>query len=332
MKLNKQTVKGATRTLFFLLLGVGIVVWFWAKLSSEEKAQMWQAVTQTRIVPLVLAAVATLASHYVRAVRWQQLGEAIGCKVSRKCSFLAVMSGYLTNLAVPRLGEVVRCAMIKRESGVAIEKTLGTIITERAADFVLFLCLLAFTLLVQVDVFSAYVTKNFNLDATFYARLLLVCLGLGVVVLAAFWIFRKRIRKTGAYKLCAKLLKGLLEGIKSIFKLKHPWLFIAFSVLIWGLWVAGTFCCFYALKKTSHLNALQALVTTVMGAFGPMITPGGIGLQPAIFAEVLHSYRVALPIGYGCGWLNWMVSQLATILVGLYAFVYFSHIKKNAKR
>ncbi len=332
MKLDKQTAKGAARTLFFLLLGVGVVVWFWAKLTADEKAQMWQAVTQTRILPLVLAAVATLLSHYVRAVRWQQMGEAIGCKVTRKCSFLAVMSGYLTNLAVPRLGEVVRCAMLRRESGAPIEKTLGTIITERAADFVLFLCLLVLTVIVQADVFSAYVEKNFNVDSAFPARLLLVFVGLGIFAFAVFWIFRKRLCKTKAYTLCAKLLNGLLEGVKSISRLKHPWLFVGYSVLIWGLWVAGTLLCFYALKETSQLNAIQALVTTVMGAFGPMITPGGIGLQPAIFAEVLQSYAVALPIGYGCGWLNWMVSQIATILVGLYAFVYFSQRKKNAKQ
>ena len=91
----------------------------------------------------------------------------------------------------------------------------------------------------------------------------------------------------------------------------------------------GTFVCFQCLNETDILTPIQALVTTVLGAFGPMITPGGIGLQPAIFAEVLETYTISRPIGYVCGWLNWLSSQVGTIVVGLIAFIYFSTKKKR---
>ena len=126
-----------------------------------------------------------------------------------------------------------------------------------------------------------------------------------------------------------ELVKGFLEGIKSIFKLKNPLLFIFYSLLIWALWILGTFVCFKCLSQTEILNPIQALVTTVLGAFGPMITPGGIGLQPAIFAEVLETYTISRPIAYVCGWLSWISSQIGTIVVGLIAFVYFSFKKKK---
>jgi hypothetical protein len=61
-----------------------------------------------------------------------------------------------------------------------------------------------------------------------------------------------------------------------------------------------------------------------------MITPGGIGLQPAIFAEVLSSYDISRAISYVIGWLSWISSQIGTIVVGLIAFIYFSS-KKNLK-
>jgi hypothetical protein len=71
------------------------------------------------------------------------------------------------------------------------------------------------------------------------------------------------------------------------------------------------------------------MVTTVLGAFGPMITPGGIGLQPAIFAEVMQNYDISRAVGYVVGWLNWLSSQIGTIVVGLLAFIYFSANKKK---
>jgi uncharacterized protein (TIRG00374 family) len=255
------------------------------------------------------------------------MSETFNCKVSRTNSFLAVMSGYLTNLAVPRLGEVVRCTMLKKSDNIPIEKSLGTIVTERVIDMLIFAFLLLFTLIIQRDLLLNYIERNFNLNINNLFQLAIIGFVCLIVIIALFFAFKRKITNNKSYNKIKNLLIGFLEGIKSILKLKNPLLFIFYSLLIWGLWIAGTFICFQCLAETQCLNIIQALATTVIGAFGPMITPGGIGLQPAIFAEVLANYDISRAIGYVVGWLNWISSQIGTIIVGLIAFVYFSSKK-----
>lgn len=291
--------------------------------------QMWQSLSDTNIFWFALAVLVSLLSHYVRGLRWRLLGETFGCSVSRINSFLAVMSGYLTNLAVPRLGEVVRCTMLHKSDNVPIDKSIGSVLTERAADMVLFLLFLLLTLIFSTDVLTDYTQRNFNTDFGKYIMPLAVVAIVIAVLVAAFLIFGKRIRQNTLFKKITDFAKGLLQGIKSIIKLRRPWLFIFYSFAIWALWIIGTLCCFMAIEQTSGLNLVHALTTTVLGAFGPMITPGGIGLQPAIYAEVLQSFAIDRAVGYACGWLSWIASQSGTILVGLFAFIYFSFKKKT---
>lgn len=325
----KSKLRNILQTLFFTALGFAFIWWFWTKLETGEKTQIWDSLKQTNYLWFILAIAISLLSHYVRALRWRLMSETFSCKVSRTNSFLAVMSGYLTNLAVPRLGEVVRCTMLKQSDNIPIEKSLGTIVTERIIDMILFALLLLTTIVIQKDLLFNYIEKNFNLNIDNLFQLFIIGIVVLAIVMALFFAFKRKIQHNKTYNKTKDLIKGFLEGIKSIFKLKNPWLFIFYSILIWALWIFGTFICFQCLNQTDILNPIQALVTTVLGAFGPMITPGGIGLQPAIFAQVLETYTIAKPIGYVCGWLNWLSSQVGTIVVGLIAFIYFSTKKKR---
>lgn len=325
----KSKLRNILQTLFFTALGFAFIWWFWTKLETGEKTQIWDSLKQTNYLWFILAIAISLFSHYVRALRWRLMSETFSCKVSRTNSFLAVMSGYLTNLAVPRLGEVVRCTMLKQSDDIPIEKSLGTIVTERIIDMILFALLLLTTIVIQKDLLFNYIEKNLNLNIDNLIQLFIIGIVVIVIVVALFLAFKRKIQHNKTYNKTKDLIKGFLEGIKSIFKLKNPWLFIFYSILIWALWILGTFVCFQCLNETDILTLIQALVTTVLGAFGPMITPGGIGLQPAIFAEVLETYTISRPIGYVCGWLNWLSSQVGTIVVGLIAFIYFSTKKKK---
>ena len=51
--------------------------------------------------------------------------------------------GPFTNMAIPRAGEVARCTALNRLENIPISKLLGTVVLERAIDFLmlfLFLC------------------------------------------------------------------------------------------------------------------------------------------------------------------------------------------------
>jgi uncharacterized protein (TIRG00374 family) len=327
----KGKIKQPLQVIIFLALGLGFIWWFISKLSIKEREDLYASFSNADYFWLIIALVISIASCYIRALRWKQLLKPMGyCKVSTTTSFLAVMSGYLTNLAVPRLGEVVRCAMLKKSNQIPIEKTLGTVIVERAIDLIIFGLVMIIALFFGLNVIKNYAQAN--IDAAVVEKLKNLSIIVFIVLVIGILFFtlaRHKLKNKQFFIKIKAILLNLLQGMKSIFYLEKSILFIFYSFLIWFLWILGTYAIFQCFEVTSSLGFKVALVVTVLSSFGPMITPGGIGLYPAIVAETLLIYAIAKPIGYATGWLSWLVSQLGIVVLGLVGFVYFSKKHKS---
>lgn len=326
----KKTVK----LIIFLLIGLGFIWWFLSKLSHEEINQLFESFTNANYFWFIVALLVNVFSAVIRAFRWQQLITPMGYKSKFVPTFLAVMAGYLTNLAVPRLGEIVRCGLLGKNQKIPFEKTVGTVIIERTVDTLCFALFFFIALMIEFNYIKNYIYNNFNNIINFSSLKLFLIYGLIAIVIICLilLLFRKRIIQMKFYKKIAKFLSGFMEGIKSIFKLKNPWLFIFNSLFIWFLWIVGTYVIFLCFEQTSHLAFKIAFVATMLGAIGPAVTPGGIGLFPAIIAETLLMYGILRPVGYAAGWLLWIVSQIGILIFGLTGFVYFSKDKKENER
>lgn len=322
-------MKKVLKIIIFFAIGIGFIWWFMSKLTSEEINQLLSSFSNANYYWVGVAILINILSSLIRAIRWQQLIRPMGYNPKLTPTFLSVMCGYLANLAVPRLGEIVRCGLLRKKEKIPFEKAIGTVIIERAVDMILFILIFFIALLLEFNYIKDYIYNNFNHIFNFsqfkyYALFAFI----GIILIAGIlYIFRNRIKQTKLYIKIKDLILGLLEGIKSILKLKNPLLFIFNSLLIWFLWIFGTYIIFLCLPQTLHLSFKIAVITTVLGALGPMVTPGGIGIFPAIIAETLFIYGIVKPIGYAAGWILWIVSQLSSVVVGLFGFGYFSHKK-----
>lgn len=322
-------MKKVLKIIIFFAIGIGFIWWFMSKLTSEEINQLLSSFSNANYYWVGVAILINILSSLIRAIRWQQLIRPMGYNPKLTPTFLSVMCGYLANLAVPRLGEIVRCGLLRKKEKIPFEKAIGTVIIERAVDMILFILIFFIALLLEFNYIKDYIYNNFSHIFNFsqfkyYALFAFI----GIILIACIlYFFRKRIKQTKLYIKIKDLILGLLEGIKSILKLKNPLLFIFNSLLIWFLWIFGTYIIFLCLPQTLHLSFKIAVITTVLGALGPMVTPGGIGIFPAIIAETLFIYGIVKPIGYAAGWILWIVSQLSSVVVGLFGFGYFSHKK-----
>src|SRR5262245_11479680 len=120
--------------IFFFALGIFLAWWSIRDLSKNDKSEIKDALNHARYLLIVPVLLVLLLSHYLRGVRWGLLIEPIAHKPANTNSFLSVMIGYLTNLAFPRLGEVVRCTVLARYEKIPVDKLLGTVILERIID------------------------------------------------------------------------------------------------------------------------------------------------------------------------------------------------------
>ena len=76
-----------------------------------------------------------------RGLRWRFLIESLGYKASNKNCIHTVSIGYLTNILIPRAGEISRCTSLQQAENIPFNKLFGTIILERLIDLAILIIL-----------------------------------------------------------------------------------------------------------------------------------------------------------------------------------------------
>lgn len=316
---------------FLVFLGIGILItWLSLKdLTPEHKGHLIGSFRTANYFWVVLVIAIGIFSHILRALRWNMLLEPIGKTPSLKNTFLAVMTGYFANLAFPRLGEVTRCGVLLTTDKIPVNKSFGTVITERGIDVLIFLILFLILITTQyhllVDYLEQKIVPGFADKTNSMAanQLLMIIIFAGILL---FLIMIILVRNAGPehqfrYKIKTAVL-GFWEGLISIRSIKMPWLFVLYSLLIWFCYFLMTYLCFRALDETAGLPAMAGFAVLVMGSVGIMITPGGIGLYPLIARDTLILYGVGSSTGFAIGWIVWGSQTLMIITTGIIALIW----------
>lgn len=330
--------KVSTIARFFIFMGIGIFfIWlFMRSLTHSQKTEIMISFRQANYAWIVLAALLGCLSHFIRSLRWKMLMEPMGYIPRSSNVFFAVMIGYLANLALPRLGEVSRCGILTRYEKIPFTKSFGTVITERAIDMMMFLILFFTTIYIQSDRLSSYIqTKvydplalkfHYSIDfsAFFIISFTLAALVM-VIVMILLWRF---FRRSELQQKIRKQLLGFLEGIKSLYSIKNPLLFIFYSLAIWTLYLFMAYFVFYSLPATTQLGLDAGLGVLIFGSIGIMIVQGGIGIYPAIVAETLILYSISKTTSYAMGWLIWSSQTLTIIILGILSLILLPLLNK----
>ncbi len=149
---------------YLLFLGLGIFLAWWSlkDINAEKKSQIKTALNHARYWLIIPVFAILITSHLVRAVRWKLLINSLGYHPRTENTFFAVMVGYLTNQAVPRLGEILKCTLLARYEKVPADKLIGTIILERIIDAITLLTIFAITLAIQPGLYTDLINAFFH--------------------------------------------------------------------------------------------------------------------------------------------------------------------------
>lgn len=313
----------ALKFVFFLGLGL-LIMWLSLKdLTANERGEIMHSFRTANYYWVVVAIVLGIFSHILRAARWVLFFEPMGFKPKLKTTFYAVMVGYFANMAFPRLGEVTRCGIMSKYEKVPFQKALGTVVTERAIDMLIFFLLFLLMLFTQLGTINEYLNQNIypKVVAKFgdlhYSRMIFLSLGGIVLLCLLLWLaIRRRVKTSKTYIKITHLIIGFWEGLKSLSQVRKPGLFVFYSITIWVLYFFMLYVIFFCFAETSVLGMGAGLSSLVLGSVGIMITPGGIGLYPAIIQETLLLYGLAKPTGLALGWIAWTAQTLMILIVG----------------
>lgn len=286
---------------------------------SKVKVDIWkiikEAFKKTNYWWIFLSIVIALTSHWSRAVRWQMLFEPLGYKPKIGNAFGAVLVMYMANLAFPRLGEVLRCSILARYEKIPIQKSLGTMITERAIDVICLLGVVGLCLILQrqifIEFYNSFMPEGGNSK-------FIILGGLAAAGLVALLLY-----KTGKLPFAAQignLVKGLWSGIISIKDLKRPGIFIMHTAFIWVQYYLMIAVCLKALPETSSVTFLAGFPMLFFGGIAMVAVQGGLGLYPYFISKILVMYGVAETVGYAFGWVIWSGQTALVIVAGLIAY------------
>jgi len=250
----------------------------------------WEELLKADFKWVLLSLIFALGGFFFRALRWRLLLQASNQNPPIRTTFYAVTIAYFANIAIPRMGEVTRCATLKKTNDISLDVSFGTVITERIIDFLTLLAVIATVLIFDFSFFSSFFMDNAVnpiLDKFNYSSSLLIILFVFFfVTVGLLWLLRKRISEWAFAKKIKKFVHGLMKGLFSVFHLKKFWLFLLYTLVIWTCYILMTYVVFFALPATSHLTFVDSLF---------VLSIGGLGMSA--------------PVQNGFGAFHWIVSR-----------------------
>ena len=304
-------LKALKYILFLLISSVLMYLAFKDQNISEIISKLSTVKYEWLIISILFGALAFAS----RGLRWIYLINALGYKASKKNSINSVAVGYLTNILIPRAGEISRCTSLQQVEKIPFDKLFGTIILERVIDFAILITLILTTLLYKFKEINVFFKEVFGESSgnIFSNPILLFLIGFVLVI----FIFKKQIKKLSFFEKIIKVLNGLKDGFSSLKKINNKTPFILHTILIWVMYILMTYVCFFAIDETKDLNFFDGIYITVIGGLG-MVVPSqggigsyhlavklglvgiGIGVQPALlFAFAVHTAQTLMAIVFG---------------------------------
>jgi uncharacterized protein (TIRG00374 family) len=329
-QMKKRILKTAQYLIFF---AVGVFL-FWLVYRDMDIQNFKQELSKINLWWLVVSFVFSILSHISRAIRWNMLIRPLGYNPRTINSFLSVLVMYLTNLILPRAGELARCTVLGRYEKIPFTKLVGTVVIERTTDLVAMIVFAITIILLQWSVFSKFLGLHPDVNSKLSSIFSLLHILIGVILIIGFIViilaFRKKIKKTSLFQKVSHLYYNFTEGIKAIGKLENKWRYIGHTVFIYLMWLFALYVVFLSYPPTRHLSILTGMATFVMGGLA-MIAPvqGGIGPWHFMVYETLFIYGIDKPFGKIFALIAHTTTNLFLLILGVVALMILPAINRN---
>lgn len=328
---------------YIIPLGIGIALFYFFVIPKVDFNKLLEIISHSNPLWLILSCVFGLISHWARGYRSCMLLKPLGYEVRPFPSFLAVMVGYVTNLMLPRAGEVARCGVLQKMENVPAQITFGTVVTERIIDLMILVGLVATVLVIEFSRIS-HILFDFFLgiwqavpqDKMYW--FLAVSFLLLILAATALFVFRNTIRTFFQTKLGA-FLRGIWQGVLSVKNVANKPLFVFYTLLIWLMYYLMAYVLFFVTPETASLSPIQGLAILVMGGIGmAMPVQGGLGAYNLLVGKTLESYNIVKDAAQNeilsntIGTFMHLVQTLVVLIFGGLAFCLVWFVKSKDEK
>jgi uncharacterized membrane protein YbhN (UPF0104 family) len=294
----------------FLAAGLALL---WLAFRNIDFSALSNGLKEARYSWLIISLIFAFFAYLSRARRWNLLIHPLGYKPSFRNSFYAMMTGYLANMALPRIGEISKCVALGKKENIPVDQLIGTVVIERAIDFLSLVVIIIIMLFVDGNTIGPFLSDNvagplqqkissiFGSTWVFWMILFIA----GICLLYILYALRHRLRSIRFFAKFFDTARGITHGLKTIVNIEHKWEFLFHTVFIWLNYALMTWVVVFTVESTSHLRfadgmfllvigglAMSAPVQSGLGAFHFIISRGlfviyGISLEDGLVYAIL---------------------------------------------
>lgn len=324
----RKTINNTLKIGLSLLLGGLILYWMYRDFDFRKMEHVM--LHEMNWTWMLLSFPFGILAQTFRGWRWHLTLEPMGEKPRTSTSVNSIFLSYAVSLLVPRVGEFARCGVLHRYDGVSFPKALGTVVAERAIDSALVMLITLATLAMQFRIFNTFFdrtgTNLSSIMSGFSAMGYAVTATCGIAVCILGWYI---MRKFTIYNKVRATVKGIWQGVTSIRDVKHPPLFVIYTIAIWACYFIHYYLTFFCFESTRSLGIACALVTFIVGSIAVIVpTPNGAGPWHFAVKTMLILYGVADVDALNFVLIVHSVQTLLVVALGIYAWAALSMTKK----
>jgi len=266
----------------FLVIGI---ILLWLAFRNVDFNSLAEGLREANYFWLLLSVIFGLFAFLSRARRWMILIHPLGYKPSFRHTFHGMMTGYLANLALPRIGEITRCMTLGKKENIPADQLFGTVVIERAVDFITLLLIMITMIFTGGEKINEFLRVSILIplrDKVFHAFgfswiFWIILAAAGIITLYIIIRYRKNLRRFRFFDKIFNVARGMINGFKSIISLERKWEFIFHTVFIWINYTLMTWVVVFCIDTTSHLTLWDAVFLLVIGGLA-MSAPVQSGL------------------------------------------------------
>lgn len=324
---------------YTLFLGIGATL-FYLAFRNTEFDKLMSDFEKAKYQYIILSMIMGYLAFISRGIRWVILLKPLGKTPITWNSIHSISIGYLTNLIIPRAGELARCTALQQSDKIPVNRLFGTVILERVVDMIMLLIFVSLTLIFQFEELSSFFSSAFSRQVSSDGKeggmgtiIKISILALGVLGLVLLYLLRHKFQHLPLYAKVREFWDGIKEGLKSISKLDSKWPFIFHTLFIWIMYYLMVYVCIYALPSTADLSPANGLFIMVAAGLGMVVpTPGGIGAYHYLVMLALAVFGISNTDGVSFATLVHTGQLVMTVIAGIIAFAAMGRVKLRAKK
>ncbi len=286
--------------------------------------QVIAEIYKTNFYWIILSLLLAFAGDYFRAVRWKMQITPLGFYPSQLHALYAVFIGNISNLAIPRVGDLMRTWSLRRTDNIPIAPMIGTVVTERITDVIIVFALMFPVFFYHAELISPLLFEEVltpllsRITAFSYSVfIILIIVLLLILVLSKRWFSKFYIKGVPI-----GMLKSFFDGFRSLLKMNQPINFIILTIFMWAGYLISFYVCFYAFESTSQISLQHGVLILALAVLSMLIpVQGGVGAYHWLIANGLMLIGISREESLAFALITHAASILFILLSGMAAFV-----------